>query len=148
MSVSVPRRGFVVFLHVVVSKECCARKEKGDVSVPRRGFVVFLPISTLAVQIWTPTATFQSPEGDSLFFYQDLHKKVERGGIKVSVPRRGFVVFLPGRAERRSLCTCEFQSPEGDSLFFYLLRRWPRSRLLGGCFSPPKGIRCFSTRIH
>ena len=36
---------------------------------------------------------FQSPEGDSLFFYRTM-TNFELLGLWVSVPRRGFVVFL------------------------------------------------------
>ena len=63
------------------------------VSVPRRGFIVFLPIVRLAVESYLDIK-FQSPEGDSLFFYLSI----------------GQVLTLPD---------CWFQSPEGDSLFFY-----------------------------
>ena len=86
---------------------------------------------------------FQSPEGDSLFFYTSNGNK-RWSKEQVSVPRRGFVVFLQGVPERRFLDLCRgfsppkgircfstataagdgslialFQSPEGDSLFFY-----------------------------
>ena len=37
--------------------------------------------------------SFQSPEGDSLFFYMP-ERNPKRHGSQVSVPRRGFVVFL------------------------------------------------------
>ena len=89
-------------------------------------------------------SAFQSPEGDSLFFYTE------------------------GNDGRRGVIT-EFQSPEGDSLFFYLLGSLlghplphvsvPRRGFVVFLltfyandldqaiirFSPPKGIRCFST---
>ena len=61
---------------------------------------------------------FQSPEGDSLFFYEE-EGKMARITINVSVPRRGFVVFLLGAKRTSILCQKRFQSPEGDSLFFY-----------------------------
>ena len=64
---------------------------------------------------------FQSPEGDSLFFYDSRVWWWSGASLSVSVPRRGFIVFLPQRmladAMRRLLG--RFQSPEGDSLFFY-----------------------------
>ncbi len=69
--------------------------------------------------------------------------------LLVSVPRRGFVVFLL-TIEFYPVRRILFQSPEGDSLFFYLFY------LILDCaigaalasFSPPKGIRCFSTRLQ
>ncbi len=68
---------------------------------------------------------FQSPEGDSLFFYlpEDFEQKYGQPGV--SVPRRGFIVFLLGRTSDRDRAVALFQSPEGDSLFFYL--PWPTS---------------------
>ena len=38
-----------------------------------------------------------------------------------------------------------FQSPEGDSLFFYAADMVVEETIVEGRFSPPKGIRCFST---
>ena len=38
---------------------------------------------------------FQSPEGDSLFFYVRERDEAKARAVQVSVPRRGFVVFLP-----------------------------------------------------
>ena len=116
IQVSVPRRGFVVFLRVRWILPCF--RPECQVSVPRRGFVVFLrrphphqrfsqnlrfspPKGIRCFSTWEERdqeikrfATFQSPEGDSLFFYACL----DRFGIA-------------------QLTT--FQSPEGDSLFFY-----------------------------
>ena len=63
--------------------------------------------------------TFQSPEGDSLFFYKGKGRIIMSGLL--------------------------FQSPEGDSLFFYEVQKMPR-KIMNTCFSPPKGIHCFSTR--
>ena len=87
------------------------------VSVPRRGFVVFLQGDQGNDK--SASGSFQSPEGDSLFFYEmnaiEMHE-----ARQVSVPRRGFVVFL----HDLSLC---------------------HESLRRGGFSPPKGIRCFST---
>ena len=91
LTVSVPRRGFVVFLQEAKNGQVAVRRR---VSVPRRGFVVFLP-------------------GRSRSRLDSLQKRV-------SVPRRGFVVFLRN-------CVLEFQEALLTS------------------FSPPKGIRCFST---
>ena len=66
------------------------------VSVPRRGFVVYLLVGFLAVTVveYSLTFMFQSPEGDSLFFYSLLLIWWSRLLLPVSVPRRGFVVFL------------------------------------------------------
>gem|GEM_PF-3982476 len=64
---------------------------------------------------------FQSPEGDSLFFYEVR------------------IMSDPDIA-------AAFQSPEGDSLFFYLIRSCARPMYRHSLsFSPPKGIHCFST---
>ena len=87
--VSVPRRGFVVFLLDDADWKNC---NTSYVSVPRRGFVVFLRRAEIRC-------------------HQDLW---------VSVPRRGFVVFLLSFDELGVL-QAEFS------------------------FSPPKGIRCFTT---
>ena len=92
---------------------------------------------------------FQSPEGDSLFFYpyvsdrevQEFYRFSPPKGIHcfstcsdpacwdkfmadvVSVPRRGFIVFLRLSSEDK---------PMGGHMGF----------------SPPKGIHCFSTRVE
>ena len=88
------------------------------VSVPRRGFIVFL--QDYHVDARGTVVLFQSPEGDSLFFYEFYS-----------------CLFNFGPPE--------FQSPEGDSLFFYWLHQgWQGQQHQG--FSPPKGIHCFSTR--
>ncbi len=63
------------------------------VSVPRRGFVVFLPLAMIMGEL-RQINEFQSPEGDSLFFYEDCEARDRRDRERVSVPRRGFVVFL------------------------------------------------------
>ena len=63
-------------------------------------------------------AKFQSPEGDSGLCYLDT-RLVKKDMGKVSVPRRGF----------RSLL---------------LEMRWTRE-IVGGGFSPPKGIQVFAT---
>ena len=88
----------------------------------------------------------------------------------VSVPRRGFIVFLLETAKIKTEITqgfsppkgihCfstqgshghgdprpghQFQSPEGDSLFFYPKNRAAFDEAVKR-FSPPKGIHCFST---
>jgi hypothetical protein len=126
------------------------RYRRGDrwllVSVPRRGFVSFLLMS-LNVSDLFQIARFQSPEGDSCLFYLDDKAEVNP------------VVVL----------NVEFQSPEGDSCLFYVSEGQQRSSkgklvsvprrgfvsFLPGspaapptevnCFSPPKGIRVFST---
>ena len=91
------------------------------VSVPRRGFIVFLRGTDYYGG--GQSNTFQSPEGDSLFFY-----------VGSSVDMWAEAVH-------------EFQSPEGDSLFFYSMKCHPRSPLPSS-FSPPKGIHCFSTETY
>ena len=98
------------------------------VSVPRRGFVNWSdgPWSGGQVvrkgrdELTTDDPTirpipFQSPEGDSLFFYEALFKTCVRRRKKVSVPRRGFVVFLRYARIIQMAMDDEFQSPEGDS---------------------------------
>ena len=40
-----------------------------QVSVPRRGFIVFLHVEVVEVEVSDFGGLFQSPEGDSLFFY-------------------------------------------------------------------------------
>ncbi len=93
-----------------------------EVSVPRRGFVVF-PRGDYQFRIFVNYQTFQSPEGDSLFFYNGtrlVEEGVADGEGDVSVPRRGFIVFLPEmETQPVNVAVYEFQSPEGDSLFFY-----------------------------
>ena len=165
---------------------------KTIVSVPRRGFMVFL---LARVGFWGGEENlFQSPEGDSWFFYDSGLPRGETR-LHVSVPRRGFMVFLRSSktSSNRVLKgfsppkgihgfstrkygfeegdTNRFQSPEGDSWFFYrsTIAQWPCS--LGQprfqspegdswffyssadslrvqvwpSFSPPKGIHGFST---
>ena len=93
--VSVPRRGFIVFLQMLRK----AVEYLAGVSVPRRGFIVFLlgrEHSDAAVFV----TVFQSPEGDSLFFYHGNGGNRHANPRKVSVPRRGFIVFLPGKEVR------------------------------------------------
>ena len=65
VTVSVPRRGFIVFL---LNKDgTTVAIHYLFVSVPRRGFIVFL--HDLAALELLDDYAFQSPEGDSLFFY-------------------------------------------------------------------------------
>ena len=86
---------------------------------PPKGIRCFSTLRT-ATNSAKENKMFQSPEGDSLFFYQiDCQSRFSPSG-QVSVPRRGFVVFLLGRTEF-----------SGHLVHFR--------------FSPPKGIRCFST---
>ena len=87
---------------------------------------------------------FQSPEGDSLFFY-DVAGPPIIVGTTVSVPRRGFVVFLRCTISYPGYFKPTFQSPEGDSLFFYNVKFFLLTQIWGKRFSAPKGIRCFST---
>ena len=58
-SVSVPRRGFIVFLH---EKGPLIQSLLRKVSVPRRGFIVFLQVMRLGAEGWAARAKFQSPE--------------------------------------------------------------------------------------
>ena len=161
--VSVPRRGFIVFLHEVRVVDGCAdpafQSPEGDSLFfygdfcargivkrvlgfsPPKGIHCFstcyglYAIACFGCAFQSPEGDslffynrdselspeqvigFQSPEGDSLFFYWT--RRVEELGIdKVSVPRRGFIVFLREEAHNEEL-EVSFQSPEGDSLFFY-----------------------------
>ena len=73
-----------------------------DVSVPRRGFVVFLHRIGVEEQVARKVLEFQSPEGDSLFFYPEIDVRLMLFKVEA------------------------FQSPEGDSLFFYgFSRQYP-----------------------
>ena len=56
-----------------------------------------------------------------MFFYLEaLAWEVTVNRERVSVPRRGFIVFLPkAREVLADVGLTTFQSPEGDSLFFY-----------------------------
>ena len=92
-----------------------------EVSVPRRGFVVFLLLWNMSPHV---------------------------GAQTVSVPRRGFVVFLRDPVAEFAINPkfLKFQSPEGDSLFFYKGKRRIPQPAYATRFSPPKGIRCFSTK--
>jgi len=145
------------------------------VSVPRRGFIVFLlvflPAETKERMGQRVRVRFQSPEGDSLFFYWTLSRFDCKSWVSFSPPKGihcfstcsiGYVTgwelrtsFSPpkgihcfstrGKELRVELKLDEFQSPEGDSLFFY---RGEVSKVISRVsrFSPPKGIHCFSTR--
>ena len=113
--VSVPRRGFIVFLQGQKEE---VEEAKGLFQSPEGDSLFFY--EDVDVIVTTAGDAFQSPEGDSLFFYYCEDPVRETSEQHVSVPRRGFVVFLLGwffdhspGGERR------FQSPEGDSLFFY-----------------------------
>ena len=123
------------------------------VSVPRRGFIVFIPEQIEKDHdLLNPSpgwGVFQSPEGDSLFFYTSARSV---GGLWTSAgfsPPKGIHCFSTVAEAAKAFHQEAFQSPEGDSLFFY-------HRTNGGGFivvlmpirfSPPKGIHCFSTRI-
>ena len=90
--VSVPRRGFVVFLHdyLQVAKDELARFQS-----PEGDSLFFYGIPT-QYRVWVNgVLAFQSPEGDSLFFYAELLG--ENMGNTLDIM---------------------FQSPEGESLFF------------------------------
>ena len=139
--VSVPRRGFVVFLLRPSSSPLRTSLRRSSFSPPK-GIRCFSTTQRPPLNYCAPDA-FQSPEGDSLFFYEVLcheHQIFSSSfsppkGIRcfstfairfefilsavVSVPRRGFVVFL--------------------------LAPWAVDEIRFNSFSPPKGIRCFST---
>ena len=57
--------------------------------------------------------------GFVVFLRGQFRGYVGRGGTRVSVPRRGFIVFLLDEMSPSIPVAFEFQSPEGDSLFFY-----------------------------
>ena len=98
-------------------------KEPKSFSPPKgiHGFSTCIYDSGGTGSVQLGTAEFQSPEGDSWFFYPQSNK-------------------------RSSAWQSGFQSPEGDSWFFYThatqARRSDQAR-----FSPPKGIHGFSTAI-
>ena len=115
-SVSVPRRGFIVFLR---EQNEWVRREGCRVSVPRRGFIVFLHVTTLWVN-WIALG-FSPPKGIHCFSTIPITMgPCEVAYDIVSVPRRGFIVFLRGRRPSVPNHPLKFQSPEGDSLFFYV----------------------------
>ena len=89
---------------------------------------------------------FQSPEGDSLFFY--LRRLRHRKEVRfVSVPRRGFVVFLPGGKNAHfQVPKTRFSPPKGIRCFS-TREGIPVNKASAKGFSPPKGIRCFSTHV-
>ena len=113
--------------------------------------------------------TFQSPEGDSLFFYAKCSNCGVAYVVPFQSPEGDSLFFYQATPSSGELRKAVFQSPEGDSLFFYDTRRdgqgvsghvsVPRrgfvvflpsgrvsKRHRDAGFSPPKGIRCFSTR--
>ena len=93
---------------------------KQIVSVPRRGFVVFLRGTGVHQETWLDIPCFSPPKGIRCFSTQISGRcPMTAQELHVSVPRRGFVVFLHGAVGRRSCPWPMFQSPEGDSLFFY-----------------------------
>ena len=118
---------------------------------PPKGIHCF---STKMLMEIDPTAyyPFQSPEGDSLFFYEACLHTAHNFDASFSPPKgiHCFSTIVVALAAWYMLK--EFQSPEGDSLFLYLskLRKITICSILalaGECFSPPKGIHCFSTRL-
>ena len=167
LEVSVPRRGFVVFLppqtrlaedpelhrfsppkgircFSTTKAELKALRAKRKVSVPRRGFVVFLPVYNIR-NVQTGTVWVSVPRrGFVVFLLRNQHQRSRRPH-PVSVPRRGFVVFLPDVAVQPHSDELRFSPPKGIRCFSTTLSTAPKSRR-GDCrFSPPKGIRCFST---
>ena len=72
------------------------------VSVPRRGFVVFLP-AMVTVVVVLGFIRFSPPKGIRCFSTRHtvaVLGPIHKGGV--SVPRRGFVVFLPTGASPES----------------------------------------------
>ena len=65
-----------------------------DVSVPRRGFVVFLQPGAQVPKI--PALMVSVPRRGFVVFLRGYHDTGFATRESVSVPRRGFVVFLPG----------------------------------------------------
>ena len=142
--VSVPRRGFVVFLLVRTYLEVCGRIQY-QVSVPRRGFVVFLLDFEPTIVVGRMPASFQSPEGDSWFFYDFRYIGAYEGVLyEFQSPEGDSLFFYRGQPPWAGAAEMKFQSPEGDSLFFYTPTATPTPTRTEG-FSPPKGIHCFST---
>ena len=125
----------------------------------------------------SPTGEFQSPEGDSLFFYyRDGHLFVKIR-LPVSVPRRGFVnwsdgPWSDGQVVRKRKRRVDHGRSDHPTNSVSVPRRgfvnWSNGPWSGGQvlqklkehltndnrtirpsdqfrFSPPKGIRCFST---
>ena len=90
--------------------------------------------------------SFQSPEGDSLFFYARAasNRLAQKYDTFQSPEGDSLFFYSDDRSTPDGDRDAKFQSPEGDSLFFYDSRLSSR-----GCycfsFSPPKGIHCFST---
>ena len=65
----------------------------------------------------------------------------------VSVPRRGFVVFLPGTKAREDAVQRKVSVPRRGFVVF-LPGQAKIGHLSFTSFSPPKGIRCFSTQAQ
>jgi len=143
--VSVPRRGFVVFLRGTQWRSTGPTPTGFS---PPKGIRCF---STLGRRgsghLAGPAGGFQSPEGDSLFFYLAILIAGNGGDAAFQSPEGDSLFFYLLPEQRFESPSPEFQSPEGDSLFFYD-GRGPEVYGRGGAnqgFSPPKGIRCFST---
>ena len=66
---------------------------------PPKGIHCFSTLDGLAALVEDWAIRFQSPEGDSLFFYPGGHNPGRTGSRWVSVPRRGFIVFLRFRGD-------------------------------------------------
>ena len=85
---------------------------------------------------------FQSPEGDSLFFYVS---KSGRGNERVHrfSPPKGIRCFSTCYLhEQQWLRENAFQSPEGDSLFFYVMAK-PTGTPEYAQFQSPEGDSLF-----
>ena len=88
---------------------------------------------------------FQSPEGDSLFFYLMfvLALAMVILVIRFQSPEGDSLFFYESVQQYNWYATARFQSPEGDSGLCYL-----KCHEIGcpdACFSPPKGIQVFVT---
>ncbi len=165
LPVSVPRRGFIVFL---LSQRPCEPSLTTSFSPPK-GIQVFVTWKGLSKSLWTGEfqspegdsglcylleedrrhssgSTFQSPEGDSGLCYAKKHRALVRGA-EVSVPRRGFRSLLLDLTGLERGIDEWFQSPEGDSGLCYSPIR-VKFMLRLTSFSPPKGIQVFVTLIY
>jgi hypothetical protein len=149
--VSVPRRGFVSFLRGCAGETWSFTEGPFPFQSPEGDSSLFYADGPTSRRPLGPVklSTFQSPEGDSSLFYKANLPNIAPAAQTetVSVPRRGFVSFLPCFASLREnvnlLRRPRFSPPKGIRLFS--TRGFAGSRQRDFGFSPPKGIRLFST---
>ena len=140
--VSVPRRGFVVFLrsggrysnHVARNRFSPPKgircfSTRAGTGEPKGGITCFSPPKGIRCFSTLRLSTML------LLFY--------RQKCRVSVPRRGFVVFLLGYFPTVLRIERAFQSPEGDSLFFYQIVGCQGLRQHGSVSVPRRGFIVF-----